>query len=138
MPSEPASTEASSERMSPNMLPVTMTSKEAGLVMSDMAVESTRRCSSSTSGYSGATSSTTVRQSRLEASTLALSTLVRRLRRPRASSKARRDDAAHLALGVDHRVVGLAAVGAVVRLAALAEVDVTGELADDHAGPRPR
>ena len=50
MPREPASTEASSERMSPNMLPVTMTSNEAGLVMSDMAVESTSRCSSSMSG----------------------------------------------------------------------------------------
>ena len=37
MPSDPASTEASSERMSPNMFSVTMTSNDAGFVMSDIA-----------------------------------------------------------------------------------------------------
>ena len=52
MPSEPASTDASSDRMSPNMFSVTMTSKVAGDVMSYIAQESTRRCSSSTSGNS--------------------------------------------------------------------------------------
>ena len=114
MPSEPASTEASSDRMSPNMFSVTMTSNAAGLVMSDIAVESTRRCSSSTSGNSRRDLLATERHSRLDASTLALSTLVRSLRRPRASSKARRDDAAHLGLRVEQRVVRLAAVGAVV------------------------
>ena len=52
MPSEPASTDASSDRMSPNMFSVTITSKMPGDVMSCIAQESTRRCSSSTSGNS--------------------------------------------------------------------------------------
>ena len=90
MPNEPARTEASSDRMSPNMFSVTMTSKMPGEVMSCIAQESTRRCSNSTSGNSAWTSLTTARQRRLEARTLALSTLVTRLRRPRASSKASR------------------------------------------------
>ena len=90
IPRDPASTDASSERMSPNMFSVTMTSNAAGFVMSDIAVESTSRCSSVTSGNSTATSSTTARQSRLVARTFALSTLVSSLRRPRASSNASR------------------------------------------------
>ena len=49
-PMEPASTEASSLKMSPNMLPVSTTSKLRGLRMRSMAQESTSACLSSTSG----------------------------------------------------------------------------------------
>ncbi len=44
------SIEASSDRMSPNMLPVTTTSKALGFLTSCMAALSTYMCSSSTSG----------------------------------------------------------------------------------------
>ena len=63
-PRLPASTEASSERMSPNRFSVTMTSKSAGRRMSSIAQESTSWWLSSTSGYSVATSSATRRHSR--------------------------------------------------------------------------
>ena len=46
MPSEPASTDASSDRMSPNRFSVTMTSKSAGRRISSIAHESTSWCSS--------------------------------------------------------------------------------------------
>ena len=90
MPSEPASTAASSDRMSPNRFSVTMTSKSAGRRISNMAHESTSWWLSRTSGYSTATSSATRRHSREVASTLALSTEVTDPRRARARSKARR------------------------------------------------
>jgi len=88
MPSEPAITAASSDRMSPNRFSVTRTSKPAGHLARVMAAESTSRCSSSTSGKSACTSSVTLRQRRLVARTFALSTWVTLRRRVRASSKA--------------------------------------------------
>ena len=82
---EPASIDASSVRMSPNMFSVTMTSKSAGRLMRCIAHASTRRCSSETSGNSSAiTRVVTRRQSRDVSSTLALSTDVTFPRRPRA------------------------------------------------------
>ena len=88
---EPASTEASSVRMSPNMFSVTTTSKSAGRRTSCMAQLSTSWCSSWQSGNSAFTTrSATSRQSREVSSTLALSTLVIFLRRPRASRPATR------------------------------------------------
>ena len=51
----PTSTDASSLRMSPNMLPASTTSNDAGRRIRCMAQESTSACSSSTSGYSRAT-----------------------------------------------------------------------------------
>ena len=51
-PSEPASIEASSVRMSPNMFSVTITSKSRGRLSRCMAAESTSMCSMLTSGYS--------------------------------------------------------------------------------------
>ena len=50
MPIEPVSIAASSERMSPNMLPVTTTSNFLGAFTSCMAALSTYMWSSSTSG----------------------------------------------------------------------------------------
>jgi hypothetical protein len=76
IPSDPASTLASSERMSPNRFSVTMTSKAAGRWISIIAQASTSRCSTVTSGNSGFASSTIVRHSRLDDKTFALSTLV--------------------------------------------------------------
>ena len=52
MPSEPASIDASSVRMSPNMFSVTMTSKSRGRRMRCIAAASTSMCSSATSGNS--------------------------------------------------------------------------------------
>src|SRR5690606_4371970 len=73
MPMEPVSMEASSERMSPNMLSVTITSNCLGARTSCLAALSTYLWLSSTCGYSLATSSPPARHSWLEASTLALS-----------------------------------------------------------------
>ncbi len=50
MPSDPLSTPASSERMSPNRFSVSTTSKLVGSVTMRMAQESTYMCSSFTSG----------------------------------------------------------------------------------------
>ena len=90
IPSEPASTPASSDRMSPNRFSVTRTSNQAGCLIRSIAHESTSWWPTSTSGYSGRSSSTIVRHSRDVARTFALSTLVSRRRRPRASSNASR------------------------------------------------
>ena len=46
--------------------------------------------------------------------------------------EAEADDAAHLGLGVGHRVVGRSPVRAVMRLTSLAEVDAAGELSHDE------
>ena len=53
-PSEPVSIDASSERMSPNMFSVTITSKCRGAAISFIAAASTSRCSSSMFGNSSA------------------------------------------------------------------------------------
>ena len=90
IPSDPASTAASSDRMSPNRFSVTMTSKSAGRRTSSIAHESTSWWATSTPGSSAATSSTTVRHRRDVARTFALSTLVTWPRRVAASSKASR------------------------------------------------
>ena len=69
--------DASSDRMSPNMFSVTMTSKCAGRVTSSIAHESTSRCSTSTSGYSASDLLDDLApQAADDASTFALSTLV--------------------------------------------------------------
>mmetsp|Transcript_6771 Transcript_6771/g.28513 ORF Transcript_6771/g.28513 Transcript_6771/m.28513 type:complete len:200 (+) Transcript_6771:1962-2561(+) len=88
MPIEPVSIAASSDRMSPNILPVTTTSNFLGALTSCMAALSTYMWSSSTSGYWACTSVTTSFQSWEVSSTLALSTLVSRLDRKRAAWKA--------------------------------------------------
>ena len=74
MPIEPVSIDASSDRMSPNMLPVTITSNCFGLRTSCIAALSTYMWESSTSGYWPWTSVTTSRQNCVVSSTLALST----------------------------------------------------------------
>ena len=76
MPIEPASTEASSVRMSPNMFSVTTTSSVAGLVTSRMAAVSTSMWSSATSGFRPPISVAICRHSRDDSSTFALSTEV--------------------------------------------------------------
>ncbi len=88
MPIEPVSIAASSDRMSPNMFPVTMTSNCLGARTSCIAALSTYRWSSATSGYSACTSLTTSFQNWKVSSTFALSTLVTRLPRRRAAWKA--------------------------------------------------
>ncbi len=60
-PSEPASMEASSVRMSPNMFSVTMTSKSRGRFSRCMAAESTSMCSKLTSGNSAGMMRSTTR-----------------------------------------------------------------------------
>ncbi|MNT50838.1 hypothetical protein D3C72_1877750 [compost metagenome] len=74
MPMEPVSIEASSDRMSPKMLPVTITSNCFGLRTSCIAALSTYMCDSSTCGYSLATSIMISFQNSVVSSTLALST----------------------------------------------------------------
>ena len=113
----------------------------AGVTRS-IAVESTSRCSSSTSGKSARTSSVTLRQRRLEASTLALSTWVTLLaaRRGRASN-ASRTIALDLRVRVPEGVHGDAALRRHPLLGRAPEVDPAGELADDehvHAGQQLR
>ena len=84
-PMEPASTDASSVRMSPNMFSVSTTSKLDGRVIRCIAHASTSMCSSARSAYSSRTTRvTTWRQSRDVSSTFALSTDVMRPRRARA------------------------------------------------------
>ena len=81
MPMEPPSIEASSDRMSPKMLPVTITSNCLGRLTSCMAALSTYMWVSATSGYCGARPVITSRHSREVSSTFSLSTLHRRLLR---------------------------------------------------------
>ena len=90
MPIDPVSIDASSDRMSPNMLPVTITSNCFGLRTSCIAALSTYMCSSSMSRYSPCTSVTMSRQNCVVSSTLALSTEQTRRLRLRAVSKASR------------------------------------------------
>jgi hypothetical protein len=89
-PSEPASTAASSLRMSPNMFSVRITSNAAGSATRRIAAVSTYTCSNRTSGYSRATRVTVSRHSWDTSSTFALSTDVRRPRRRRAAANAMR------------------------------------------------
>ena len=66
-------------------------------------------------------------------STLALSTEQSFFPRRRAVSNPTRGDAADLALAVVHRVEALVLAGGVLAAPArLPEIDVAGELADDH------
>ena len=132
IPRLPASTAASSDRMSPNRFSVTMTSKSAGRRTSSIAHESTSWWLSLTSGNSAATSSATVRHRRDVARTFALSTWVTCPRASAASSNASRTIRADLALGVRQRVERGRAAGLARRLAPVAEVDAAGELADDE------
>ena len=79
--------EASSERMSPNIFSVTMTSNWAGFLTICMAALSTNISLYSTSGYSSFRRCITARHRRLVSRTLALSTQHSFLRRLRAVSK---------------------------------------------------
>jgi len=74
MPMEPVIMEASSERMSPNMFSVTMTSNCAGFFTICIAQLSTSISVSSTSVYSSAKRCMTFFQRRLVSSTLLFST----------------------------------------------------------------
>src|SRR5258708_5453185 len=135
MPIDPASIDASSVRMSPNMFSVTMTSKSAGLRIRCIAQASTSMCDSARSGNSAFTTrSVTSRHSRDVSRTFALSTEVSFLRRPRvipirAAHRAQQDGvggAAHL-----QRVGGQGAAGAVYGDAAdqrLAQDELVAEL----------
>ena len=118
--------------MSPKRFSVTTTSNHAGLLTRSIAHESTSWWLTSTSGYSPLSSSTTRRQSRDVARTLALSTLVSRPRRARASSNPSRDHPPDLGLRVRQRVAGGPLPRRAGRLLALPEVDAARELADDQ------
>src|SRR3989338_37448 len=74
MPMEPVSMDASSDRMSQKILPVTITSNCLGALTSCIAALSTYICDNSTAGYSLAVSIITWRHSSVVSSTLALST----------------------------------------------------------------
>ena len=142
MPIEPVSIAAASDRMSPNMLPVTITSNCFGARISCIAAASTNRCVSSTSGYSLADARDDVAP---ELHRLEHVGLVDRAHlAPARARGAERDvrDALDLGLRVAHRVERLArAAGVGADAARLAEVDVAGQLAQDHeveARRRPR
>ena len=127
-PSEPASIDASSVRMSPNMFSVTITSKLDGLRIRCIAAESTSMCSSSTSGNSArSTDSTVVRHRREVSSTLALSTDTMRLRRALREPAGDARDALNFIDAVRAQVAG-----EVLGAAFLAEVDAARQLAHDH------
>ncbi len=79
--------DAWSDKMSPNRLPVTITSNWPGFFTSCIAALSTYMWVSSTSGYSLATSITTSRHSCEVSSTLALSTEQSFFERPIAALK---------------------------------------------------
>ena len=133
MPIEPVSIEASSERISPNMLPVSITSNCLGARTNCMAALSTYMCVSSMSGYSFATSLTTSRHRMLVSSTLALSTEHNRFARLRAMCETHMGDAADFRFAVFHGVVTLAlAAAGLAPPARLAEVDVAGQFPQDH------
>ena len=105
MPMLPVISLASSERMSPNIFSVTMTSNCAGFLQICMAQLSTNISLYSTSGYSVCRRCMTARHRRLVSSTLALSTQVSFLRRFIAVSKPMRQCARSRAR-VGHRVDG--------------------------------
>ena len=127
-PIDPASIDASSVRMSPNMFSVTITSKSRGRRSRCMAAASTNMCSKLTSGNSaGSMRSTTERHSREVSSTLALSTEVSLRRRVRASCA----DSLHHAFDLGHAVAAdVARLGG--RAMLVAEIDASGELAHHH------
>src|SRR5918998_637649 len=144
IPRPPTRPAASSERMSPNMLVVTTTSKVWGSRTSRMAKVSTMTSSTSTSGYSAAAlrhSSTNMPQPSLN--TVSLWTSVSFRRRWRASSSAAfatrrlpgRDRhvvrRAELAAAGDHVAVGLKTL---VVLPHDDEVDAVVEAADVRVG----
>jgi len=81
-PIEPQTAPASSERMSPNMFSVRITSKRLGSCASSIAHASTYRWSSLTEGNDPAIRSTVVDHSCEVSSTFALSTRVSLPRRP--------------------------------------------------------
>ena len=134
IPSDPAITAASSDRMSPNRFSVTRTSKSAGR----------RPAASRTSRRAGARAPrpgsrrgpprSTLRHSRDVARTFALSTWSTLPRRPRASSNASATIAADLAPPCTSRVsIAAPAARPVWRCSRrLAEVEAAGQLADDQ------
>src|SRR6266852_3165501 len=133
MPIEPVNMEASSERMSPNMLPVTITSNCLGCLRSCIAALSTYMCVSSTAAYSSPTALTTSRHSCEVSSTFALSTEHSFLLRFSAARKLCVGDAADLLVGVAHGIEAFAHPALELPDAArLAEIDVAGQLAHDQ------
>ena len=135
MPSEPARTAASSDRMSPNRFSVTMTSKTAGrrieqhrARVDELVVERRRPGSSARDLVDDRPPQARRREHvGLVDAGQALAA------RPRASSKASRTIAPDLALGVRQRVDGgRAPSGVVALLRPAAEVEAAGQLADDQ------
>ena len=133
MPSEPVSIAATSERMSPKRLSVTMTSYCFGQRTSCMAQLSASTCSSSTSANSAAwTRSTTFFQSTPDFMTLLFSAEETLLRRLPGEVEGDPRDALDLAGRVELGVDG--ALRAVLQgddLLRLAEIDAAGEFAHD-------
>ena len=127
-PRPPVIAAARSERMSPNMFSVTSTSNCSGAIASCIAALSTSMCSTCTSGYSGASSSTTRRHMRDVSSTFALSTDVSRPPRACASAERSPRDPLDLARVVLARVEDRA----VFAHAARTEVQAADELAHDE------
>ncbi len=133
MPRLPARTAASSDRMSPNRFSVTMTSKSAGRRTSSIAHESTSWWASVTSGMLGA------RPRRRPSATGARSPgrwPCRRTSRDRGASAASSNASRTMRRisGSEYGSVSSAVAVARLagRLAAVAEVDAAGQLADDE------
>ena len=128
-PSEPASMEASSVRMSPNMFSVTITSNDRRDAAAGASRRRRRACARTPPRETrrAARRSTTARHRREVSSTLALSTETMRRRRPMARRPATRSHALDFVGGVGADVLGL------VRGAALlAEVDAAGQFPHHH------
>ena len=131
MPMEPARTEASSVRMSPNMLPVTMTSKVAGWVMRCMAQAVDEHVVELDIGVLGSELGGDLAPEAARIEDVGLVD-ARELAAAAASKlEAGAEDAFDLAFAVAHGVDGLTAAGVLPALLGPAEVDAPGELADD-------
>ena len=133
MPIDPVSMAAASERMSPNTLPVTITSNCLGARMSIIAAASTNWCVNSTSGIFLADPR---RDLPPQLHRLEHVGLVDRAHFAPALARgleSHAHDALDLAFRVAHRVEGFPLAGGVgCDAARLAEIQVPGQLAQDH------
>ena len=134
MPSDPVSMAAQSERMSPNMLVVTMTSNCRGSRTSCMAALSASMCESSMSGYSSAPRR--VISSRHRRGGLQDIGLVDRAHASVALAREVEGHASHAAdlrRRVDEGVEAAAlAATEILDAPGLAEIDAAGQFAHDH------
>ena len=95
---------AASERMSPKTFPVTMTSNSLQVLIRPSTPASTKRCESSTSGYSALTSITTSRHNAIVSSTFALLTEAQFAAAAACGLESGMGDACNFGLAVAHGI----------------------------------